>query len=124
MFAHIVKAVAIASLLVITPFASADAKNTAPGIMKKLPLVISDVTVSVTLTSATVSWTTSKPSHGSIVVHYGFDAVGYVDEKFGTNHSVTVENLAQNTKYPVTIESHSDVYGSASPVSLLINTTP
>jgi hypothetical protein len=83
----------------------------APGVQKKVPLEITSVVVSTTPTSVTVSWTSSQPSNGSIVIDYGFDGVGYLDPKFGVHHEVTVTGLSPGGSYGLLVESHSDKYG-------------
>ena len=98
---------------VLAVFASAKPSD-APGILKKSPLEISNVYVSATSTSATISWSTSSPSRGSVIIFYEFDGVGYIDEKSGTHHEVTVP-VGGGRTYEFLIESHSDNYGIASP---------
>lgn len=83
----------------------------APGVQKKIPLEITDISVSSTPTTVTVSWTTSQPSYGSIVIAYEFDGVGYVDPRYGTHHEMTVTGLTPGQSYGLTVESHTDRYG-------------
>src|SRR5688572_1399947 len=96
------------------PFAWAQGGKSedAPGIVKKIPPVISDVRVAVSNRTATITWQTSVPTHGSVIVIGEFDAVGYPDLKFGTHHEVEVAYTAGDD---FLIESHSDKYGAATP---------
>ena len=84
----------------------------APGVQKKKPLEITNVVVSATPTSVTVSWTSSQPSYGSIIIDYGTEGVGYFDPKFGVHHEVTVTHLTPGQTYGLWVESHSDKYDS------------
>ncbi len=90
--------------------------ETPPGIQKKTPLEISHVGVSATSTSVTVSWSTSSPANGSVIIWeipIGFDAIGYMDEKSGSHHAITAP-VFQGKTYGYLIESRSD-YGIATP---------
>jgi hypothetical protein len=87
--------------------------ETAPGIQKKIPLEILDVNIHQAANVATISWSTNKPSNGSVLIAeipVGFDAVGYVDPKFGTLHDVTISGLISGKSYAFQIESR-DPYG-------------
>ena len=84
----------------------------APGVQKKRPLEITSVVVSETPTSVTVSWTSSQPSNGSIIIDFGMEGVGYLDPKFGVHHEVTVTGLAPGSTYGLLVESHSEKYGA------------
>ena len=104
----------IVGLVLFSPFAWAEAGKSedAPGIQKKVPPLISDVSVAVSNGTATITWQTSVPTFGSVIVFSEFDAVGYPDLKFGTRHEVTVQRTAGDE---FLIESHSDKYGAAAP---------
>ena len=95
---------------VLPTFVAAKVAN-APGVQKKIPLEITNISVSTTPTTVTVSWMTSQPSSGSIVIAYEFDGVGYLDPKFGVRHEITVTGLTPGQSYGLNVESHTDNYG-------------
>lgn len=100
---------AIISLLVLSVFLSAccgdnksDEGPGGPADVDTTPPVISDLTdAEVTATTARITWTTDEPATSQ--VEYGItDAYGSetsLDTQLSTTHSVTLENLAQDTEY-------------------------
>jgi hypothetical protein len=104
----------LALISLSSPAFVAEAKvESAPGIQKKIPLAIFDVQIQLSSNAAIISWSTNKPSRGSVLISeipVGLDAVGYGDEKFGTSHDVTVGGLYAGQGYEYRIEVR-DEYG-------------
>jgi hypothetical protein len=85
----------------------------APGIQKRIPLEIFDVRVQLSSQAAIISWSTNKPSRSSVLIAeipIAIDVVGYVDEKVGTSHDVTLGGLNAGQGYEYRIEARDD-YG-------------
>lgn len=104
-------------LVFVSPFSLVHAGKAAPGIQKKSPPVIYDVSVSRLENTVMISWKTSVPTSGSIRITTEFEPGAYVDDKSGTRHEMTVALPIGSTWAIYTVESYSEMYGPAESVS-------
>jgi hypothetical protein len=111
-----IKLLSVAILALVPAFIAGGKVETAPGVQKKVPLEIYNVVISPTPTSVTISWSTTQPSEGSVIIEYELDGVGYLDDKTGIRHEIVVTDLAPGHVYGYRIGSYSATYGSSTPV--------
>ena len=106
----ILKLLALLILGSVPIFFATARPEVAPGIQKK-SLQILGVSVATTESTATISWETNAPSSGSVTI----SDFGFIDEKTGTRHSVTIPYLTPGAPYTFVIHSYNDLYGAALP---------
>lgn len=111
-----IKLLSVLILAFVPAFIAGGKVESAPGVQKKVPLEIYNVTIATTPTSVTISWSTTQPSEGSVIIEYELDAVGYLDDKAGTRHQIVVTDLGPGNVYGYRIGSYSTTYGSSTPV--------
>ena len=114
---HRLIAFALLSLAIVSPPVEAKREN-APGILKKVPLTLSNLVVNAFPDSVTITWTTNKPSDSSLAVAMtpmppppvgGFDGILY-EPTLTTEHRMTWLSLSPDAPYAYEVIS-SDDYG-------------
>lgn len=91
-----------------------------------IPIVISDVAVVVSATTATVTWTTSRTANST--VYYGelpdlSDAVMLTDASLVTDNGIGIVGLQENTTYYYKVTSSNDGVTEESAISSFVTTT-